>query len=276
MTIHGAGGITFGSLAIGAGLALFMTGSALAADLGGMKNPPMAPAKSDWEFSANVALTTDYVFRGASQTDESGAVQGGFDVGWKFLSFGVWASNLDFGGADSNADGIADSDVADIEIDWYAGFKKSLNGVELDLGVIYYHYPNAFDPGGDLDYIEFKAGLSGTLFRVVDAGLTVYYSPDYTGEIGDTYTVEGALETSLRHGFAISGTLAYIENTDGNAILADGDDAYWYWNAGLSKTFKETFTLDVRYWDTDGGSGCETATLFQCDARVVGTLSASF
>lgn len=31
------------------------------------------------EFSANVALTSDYVFRGIIQTDEGPAIQGGVD-----------------------------------------------------------------------------------------------------------------------------------------------------------------------------------------------------
>ncbi|OAD18825.1 Conserved hypothetical protein CHP02001, partial [Candidatus Thiomargarita nelsonii] len=34
----------------------------------------------DFEFSANVALTSDYVFRGLTQTDEGWAIQGGFDI----------------------------------------------------------------------------------------------------------------------------------------------------------------------------------------------------
>lgn len=271
---------------LGAGLGLLMAGSALAAEHtdGGMKGVDMAAAESQWEFSANTTLTTDYIFRGVSQTDQNPAIQGGLDVGYKWLYAGFWGSNLDFGGIQTPAGELVD--VANIEIDWYGGVKTSLNGVEVDVGVIYYSYPGAHDslalvdgvlePLGELDYWEIKAGLSGKVLRGTDAGVTAYYSPDYTGQLGDTWTVEGSFETALFKGFALSGTVGYIENTDGNAILADGAESYLYWNTGLSKTFKEKFTLDVRYWDTDGGSECGNVTVFQCDSRVVGSVGASF
>src|SRR5262245_8792596 len=55
------------------------------------------------KFSANVALTSEYVFRGISQTDDSPAIQGGFD--WSLeklgslplgLYAGIWGSNVNF------------------------------------------------------------------------------------------------------------------------------------------------------------------------------------
>src|SRR5262245_49551552 len=48
-------------------------------------------------FSANAALTTDYVFRGCSQSAEGAAVQGGFDATCGMFYAGVWASSLNFG-----------------------------------------------------------------------------------------------------------------------------------------------------------------------------------
>ncbi len=43
-------------------------------------------------FGANTALTTDYVFRGISQSAEGAAVQGGFDATCGMFYAGVWAS----------------------------------------------------------------------------------------------------------------------------------------------------------------------------------------
>jgi uncharacterized protein (TIGR02001 family) len=49
-------------------------------------------ASAEWAGSANVALTSDYVFRGVSQTDEDPAIQGGFDVSHDSgLYIGTWA-----------------------------------------------------------------------------------------------------------------------------------------------------------------------------------------
>jgi uncharacterized protein (TIGR02001 family) len=59
------------------------------------------PAFADSSFSGNVALTSDYVFRGISQTQGDPAIQGGFDfttnMGGLPVYAGTWASNLDFG-----------------------------------------------------------------------------------------------------------------------------------------------------------------------------------
>jgi len=224
--------------------------------------------------TANVALTTDYVFRGQSQTDQQPAIQGGFDAHYLPLYAGVWASNVNFGGADANGDGVADSAVADIELDWYGGIKHAFDAIEADLGVIYYNYPNAADRIAELDYWELKASLAGPLIGGLEAGLTVFYAWDYTGQVGKNWVFEGRLEKSLaKFGpFApvLSGLLARNEGDQS----AGGLD-YWYWNAGLELGFLERFAFDIRYWDTDI-AGCGARRLFQCDERAVATLSAEF
>ena len=158
-----------------AAMALMMNASAYA---GGLYEPSMkdepAPARR-CSTSANVALTTDYVFRGISQTDESAAIQGGFDLTCGRFYAGLWASNLDFGGDQTQTgQGI---DFADIEIDYYAGIKSTIpnTSIEIDLGVTYYSYPNAFDDRTytnaaaavvvlqETDFWEFKVGASATL-----------------------------------------------------------------------------------------------------------------
>jgi uncharacterized protein (TIGR02001 family) len=86
-----------------------------------------AQAEDKLKLSANVALTTDYVFRGQSQTDEGPAIQGGFDATWKVFYLGVWASNIDFGAA-TNVNGNLEN-IADIEIDWYGGIRPTWKGI---------------------------------------------------------------------------------------------------------------------------------------------------
>ena len=79
----------------------------------------------------NVGLTSDYVFRGVSQTDESPALQGGVDVSSGIFYGGLWASNVDF------------YDSTDAEIDAYVGVKPTFGAVSADFGAIYYGYVNA-------------------------------------------------------------------------------------------------------------------------------------
>ena len=253
--------LTSGVLALSMSVA--QAGDLFHRDGGGMKDAPVERSDRP-EFSANVALTSDYVFRGFSQTEEGPAIQGGFDMSYKMLYVGVWASNLDFG-SDNNG-----NDVANIEIDVYAGIKHKFGAVEADLGVIYYAYPGAEDAGAELDYVEIKFGLSGDLNDRVSLSGTLYYSPEYTGETGETLTYEGGVSVALgtygRFSPTFSATYGYVDFLD----TAFSADSYAYWNAGVEIGFLEKFALDLRYWDTDEDN------VDNADERFVATVSSSW
>ncbi|MEO1474307.1 MAG: TorF family putative porin, partial [Pseudomonadota bacterium] len=53
-------------------------------------------AAAEGEFSGNVTLTSDYVWRGISQSNEDLAIQGGFDYANGMFYAGTWASSIDF------------------------------------------------------------------------------------------------------------------------------------------------------------------------------------
>ena len=55
----------------------------------------VADDKLTW--SATITGTSEYVFRGISQTDEDPTIQGSIGVGYGMFYAGVWASGLDFG-----------------------------------------------------------------------------------------------------------------------------------------------------------------------------------
>ncbi len=242
----------------------FTATSALAADLfdrhdrGSMKDAP--PERARPECSANVALTTDYVFRGFSQTDEGPAIQGGFDCSYSMFYVGVWASNIDFN----------DGSEADIEIDVYGGIKWKWSNVEFDLGVIYYAYPSANDDGAELDYVEGKFGVSTDITEGVGVSGTVYYSDDYIGETGEIVAVEGGLSIALGNWGFISptatGLIGYLDFDDDTM----GTD-YAYWNAGIEFAMPgyDKINWDLRYHDTDvDGDNSES--------RFVATVSSSW
>ena len=113
--------------------------------------------------SANVSFTTDYIWRGMTQSDGP-AVQGGFDYEADSGFYaGFWGSNVNF----NNGNGQ--------ELDYYAGYGFSLGDVGVDVGYITYDYPDS-DP--DLKFEEIYLG-----FSIGDLGLT-YASgqdeaPDY-------------------------------------------------------------------------------------------------
>ena len=112
--------------------------------------PP--PPEREFSWSVNAAITSDYVFRGVSQSDNDPAVQAGFDATWGILYAGLWGTSVD-------DDFVGGSDA---EIDFYAGIKPTLGPATFDFGVLYYWYPGSTSAGaGDPDVIELKAGVSG-------------------------------------------------------------------------------------------------------------------
>jgi uncharacterized protein (TIGR02001 family) len=241
--------------------------------------PPAAAQEEqkNYSFSANVGIASDYRFRGFTQTKEHAAVAGGVDLTLHSFYVGLWASNVDFGRVQDINGRFHES--ADAELDIYAGIKRKLGPIEWDLGVIHYAYPGAFgtvDATGaqrDLDYTEIKGAISGELHQSLTGSFTVYYSPDYFGEVGDNWVFEGTLTRKLAS-FAglepsLSATLAYSEGDEG-----DGGYDYWYWNAGVSFIFSDYFEFDLRYFDTiDVPENIAGDCSGRCDGRVVARLT---
>jgi uncharacterized protein (TIGR02001 family) len=264
-----------------------MAHSAVASDLldreGSLKDPAPAAEERALSASANVAYTTNYMFRGYSQSADHFAVQGGFDLAYGMLYAGTWASSLDFGAAPCPGAAGGAGDCADVELDLYAGIKPTLGPINLDAGVIGYLYPDARDKGAELDYLELKLGASTKLIDPLTIGGTVFYSPEYTGKTGDVWTLQGNVAYELPK-FAeitptLSGTLGdVIGNTDAfNTAFGNGEDSYLFWNAGVAFNY-DKFTLDLRYWDTNVSNAnnfCD-GDILQCDAKFVATVSAAF
>jgi uncharacterized protein (TIGR02001 family) len=273
-------------IAGGAAVAFAAFTLAAPAFAGGMKDTP-EPRRCT--FSANAALTTDYVFRGFSQTSQGPAVQGGFDATCGMFYAGVWASSLDWG-PDNNG-----QTAASIEMDWYGGVKFNTGKVAWDLGIIYYSYPNASNAlatspiGRDPNYVELKVGASGEIWKGGTLGGTVYFSPDYQYETGNVWTLEGTFSQTLPTIFGritptFSALIGYQFSDDKKTLytnnITQDDKNYTYWNAGLTFALDKNWSLDVRYWDTNINSSSSTAcnkiSTFSCDERVVGTLKFTY
>jgi uncharacterized protein (TIGR02001 family) len=102
--------------------------------------------------SGSVALVSDYRFRGVSQSNKHMAVQGGLTATHSSGFYaGAWGSNLagwgTFGGAN-------------MELDLFGGFKKTLGAATIDAGLTWYMYPGG---ASDTDFAEPYVKLSGTL-----------------------------------------------------------------------------------------------------------------
>jgi uncharacterized protein (TIGR02001 family) len=225
-----------------------------------------APETRPCSVSGNVGLTTDYVFRGISQTAEDPALQGGVDLTCGRFYAGVWGSNVDFGAA-----GPFDT-LVNLEVDLYGGYRFSTGPVKWDLGFIYYSYPGQIS-GLHADYVELKVGASGEVWRGGTLGGTVFYSPEGQFRAGDVWTFEGTLSQALPKVGMFSPT---VSATLGHVTETDFTDAYNYWNVGLTVGFLEKWSVDLRYWDTNL-DGCDAfGSVFNCDSRVVGSVKYTF
>lgn len=206
-----------------------------------------------FDISMNVGLASDYLYRGISQTQGNGAIQGGLDVAHESgLYVGTWASNVDFGGK------------ASVEFDYFLGFAGSL-GEELsyDLGWIKYAYPGE----SLLNFSETYASLSA-----YGASLGAAYSSDFGGSDSTLYAYLG-YEHSLPYDIGLA--LQYGRYDFKQATFNSGKSAYNDWSVGLSKTLAG-LDFALTYTDTNlGSSDCAgfAGKKDYCDANVTVSVS---
>lgn len=108
------------------------------------------------EWTANVSVTNNYIWRGLTQTTNEAAVQGGIDYAHENGFYaGTWASNVQY----------AADDVYSYEHDLYFGFAGASGDFSYDVGYLYYNY----DKEAEFDFAEVYAtvgyqNFSATLF----------------------------------------------------------------------------------------------------------------
>lgn len=195
------------------------------------------------EVTANVSLTSDYVFRGVSLSDNGPAIQGGADWSNDQFYVGTWASSL--------SDGM--------EMDVYAGFTPTTGPVTWDLGVIGYFYPGADDEDAEFDYYELMAAGAMNATEQLSFGAGVWYTDDNYGGTGEAtyYEINGTFAVSDALSFDAAYGNQTVEDPDG-PLPNVGEDDYNTWNIGGTLAF-HGFSLDLRYHDSDIDEGTDIA-----------------
>lgn len=191
----------------------------------------LASAASAQDVVGNVGLTTNYIFRGITQTQDGPAVSGGFDFESEGFYAGIWASSVDFG------------DDTTMELDLYGGYAFSAGGFDWDLGVIHYAYPDSPELGGaSQDFTELYAGIGKEVGPVALDG-KISWSDDFYAGTGEALYLEVGAAIELIEG--ITGDVRF-----GSSQFDDFPDAdYEDWQIGLSG---EVIGVgwDLRYHDT--------------------------
>jgi uncharacterized protein (TIGR02001 family) len=212
---------------------------------------PAAPA-SDWTVTGGATLTSDYRFRGVSQTNKRFAIQGTLGVSHSSGFYvGTWGSSID--------DYVANS--GDQEIDLYAGYKKTISGTTIDGGLLYYYYPGS--GGANTDFFEPYLNASHTFGPIgTKVGLNYAWSQKGQSCAYDPRCGGKAKEDSLYTYGELSGAFAglpvtftgHLGESWGRSYLTNGLKNYTDWSLTAAYTWK-AMTFSVAYVDTDFKKG---------------------
>lgn len=201
-------------------------------------------------------LTTDYVYRGVSQSDEHAAAQLGLDFsyesGW---FFGVWGSTTDL---------TTGNRQRDREVDYYVGYTHDFERV-WSIGVTLNRYANPGSGGNvDYDYNEYSLSIN----YGDRAWLDVFYSNEAFGHASDAR----GLELTTR--WPLAGPMEFTAGAGYNDLSGVDNAGYAYWQIGLTRPVRRA-SFDLRYHDTFK----EPSNMFperNSEARVVFSISAGF
>lgn len=218
---------------------------------------------SQAELTANATLTSDYIWRGISQSASDPAIQGGLDYTHSSgLYAGIWGSNVDWW---ESVDGGA-SNGEDLEIDVYGGYAGDTGGMlAYDIGFIHYIYPGTTTT--DSDFTEVYMGATVKIFSAKFS-----YSNDFANSGNTAWYMEGGIDYEFSSGYAIS---FHAGKSDGDNFSTGGTD-YVDYSLGVSKEYKG-FNFDLTYFDTDlDGANLDVVGALQNDDAVVLSVSKDF
>jgi uncharacterized protein (TIGR02001 family) len=233
-------------------LAKVRIGGVRAALLGATMLIGVCRAEGTW--SGSIGATSNYIYRGISQTYNGPALQGGGTYQSAFGWFaGAWGSNVDpYPGGGKTFE----------ELDFYAGLIRPLSS-DFTVKGTYTHYAYAQDPRADhYDYDEIAVSVAYSDLLAA----SVSYQPNYTSYSGldfayrrpaTAYELTG--RWPLRFGFAATAGAGYY---DLHHLFGVG---YWAGDVGLGYVYKR-LALEVSRFFAD-----TTAARLYEDASANGT-----
>lgn len=191
-------------------LTALLSSAAIAAD-----EASQEAIQSKFDIAFGAAITSNYMFRGLTQSDNKPAFQAYMEATYGIFYAGVWGSTVDFG--DDNKG----------EIDLSAGVRPEFGRLSLDLGYVRYYYTEDGDCCGEA---YAKADFAATDSFTV--GVEVFQ--DFTAK---TTYLRGKASYALPQDFELSGGF-------GSYTQFKQHD----WDVGVSRTFADVATLDLRYY----------------------------
>ncbi|MFY7864082.1 TorF family putative porin [Roseateles sp.] len=182
-----------------------------------------APAAAS-PLSFNISLTSDYRYRGISQSRLQPALQGGADYAFDSgFYLGTWASTIKW---------IKDAPYnggASAEIDVYGGYKTEItSGLTMDVGVLSYVYPSN----------DLKPSANTTeVYGALSFGpMTVKYSHSLTNLFG-TADSKGSGYLDLSATFDVGGGFSLTPHVGYQKVANNDAGTYTDYSVTLNKEF---------------------------------------
>ena len=187
------------------------------------------------EFSGNVGISNNYLWRGLTQSTDEPAISGGLDYAHESGFYvGTWASNVQY----------ASDDAFSYEHDIYAGYAWAVGELAFDVGYLYYNY----NEEADFDFGEIYGNVSWKGFTLAawlfthtqdeESNGVAVIGRDYDYGFGSTYylALDYGFEIPNMEGWEIGlhGGLHDGDFVDGFNFAA-GITSYIDWNASISR-----------------------------------------
>lgn len=166
-------------------------------------------------FTGSIALTSDYVFRGLSQTNRKPALQGSIQYDNNGFYVGFWGSNISWL---SDLEDVSSS----VEIDLYGGYKGTFaEDWSFDVGFNRYQYPGKYPSG--------------------------FTSPNTT----EIYGSIGWKTLSAKYWYSVTDTFGFTDSENSDYIEVNWNQPFaeiWTLNAHVGKQTIDGFS-DADYTD---------------------------
>lgn len=198
--------------------------------------------------TGSISLTSDYLFRGVSQTNQELALQGGIEYAHDSGFYvGAWGSNISWL---SDTVVVGDDISSSLELDGYLGYRGKAGEIfSYDVGVLTYYYPGDY-PGGFNSPNTTEIYLGGTLAPSDTVSVGLKYSYAVTDLFGYADSDgSGYLDANLNWTFQPTWTL----NLHGGKqwIEHNKDFEYTDWKLGVTKSFENGVSIAAAYSSTD-------------------------
>ena len=201
-------------------------------------------ASASAELTGNLGLTSDYRFRGVSQTQNAPAVQGGMDYAHK--------SGLYVGNWNSSVSSQVYTSGAGLESDLYAGYKKEIvKGITVDVGSYNYFYPRSTTTARTGSHFDTYEGYIGLGYKdIISAKYSRVLGDGYFGTAnaqGTTY-VQADAKLAVPTIKNLSVVAHYGRTNVANSTAYDYNDI----NAGFVYSLPKEFDVSVKYFTNTG------------------------